>query len=227
MLRPTATVLALIAMAGFPAFLHPVSAAAGTPASDCSKSQVRAVRSLSSASASQLQQQCRAYRKHHYTVAFWRSKKHHWVLMSRQGCTAAPGSHWRRMCTHGRRDLRKHLQGMASSSKRIRQLAAAVQWQSDLAKTNGARACIAYRETHGSSHPYTQQNLNGGDYWGKYQWGPPDWRKARDRARSYYGIRISSASRADEATPWAQEVVTAFAVAHPAAVGWKPWAYCY
>lgn len=206
---------------------------AGTVRNGCTTHQRLVVRSLSSAKASQLKTTCGRAMKHLYKVKFWTAKQHNWTLylrhtqqscgqLARRDLLVGP----QKLCLTARRQVAYHGNKFAKLASKIRRLAGVAAWQGDLAASAGRRACIASVETYGSSHPYTQQQLGGGDYWGKYQYNPGTWQTAVRRASAYYGLRLPLTATAAQAAPWQQEVVTAFAITHPTAMGWDPWAEC-
>jgi hypothetical protein len=201
--------------------------------SGCSRTHTSAWRTLASAKVSQLRSLCKQAQLHAYKVRFWLSKKHRWTLylrhtgltcgeMSRRNMLVGPES----LCYTARSQVRKHGARLVGLVSKIRRLAAVGIWQADLAATASRRACVAHTETHGSSHPYTQQGGGGGNYWGKYQYDEGTWQTAVSRAETFYRIDLPFTKRASQAPPWEQEVVTAFALAHSDVLGWNPWQEC-
>lgn len=97
----------------------------------------------------------------------------------------------------------------------------------DLAATTPARQCLRWKETRGEAHPYVALNHGGSGAKGAFQYMDSTWRYVLSRAEAYYGVDISRATNARDASAWAQNVVTAFAVRHPGRLDHRPWPYCY
>jgi hypothetical protein len=187
-------------------------------------------RTLTSVQVNHLQQTCRLARLSSGKLHYWYSPQHRWTLYlhhRHKKCWQLKLSGPEALCLHARAEVRANRLRLETLRARIIKLTIPAHWVYDLRITRAARACLARHETPGSSHPYTQQQLGGGPYWGKYQYDLGTWQTALSKARAFYHVYITGARRADLAPPQAQEIVTAFAVAHPDSMGWRPWAYCY
>ena len=205
-----------------------LSTVAATAAHSCEHHQLTtAKRSLSSANSTLLQKKCAEAHRSLTTVKFLQSPKHHWMTAPRyKKCWQVPDRKWRRIVCHARALLRYHRRHLEVITKQIRALMPiSPVLVGDLRTAAGIRECIAQVETPGSSHPYTQLNPSG-KYKGRYQYDDGTWQAALRGAQSFYHVSISSAYRAADATAWAQDVVTSFAVLHPTLLGWDPWAEC-
>lgn len=220
------------AVAGTPAFTKTVKVALKSLPSACraNVSRNKALRSLSAVTQTKVQNLCEAGHKHQEFIRRYTRNAHLkaiW-LPHRAFCAQAPGhdKKWAAACYRLRQKLRPHARRLTRVRRAVSQLTVQRLWEGDMAKTASRRGCISYTETHGSSHPYTQQQLGGGDHWGKYQYAPGTWVTAVRYANSYYHLRMPITSRADLASPWEQDVVTAFAVAHIDILHQDPWAEC-
>jgi hypothetical protein len=226
---------AMCALAALFAVITPEQAdaqgtAAATAALHCGHSQIAsAKRSLSSANRTLLQKKCAQAHKSLTTVSYLRNPKHRWMLAPRyKKWWQVPDKQWRQVVRHSRAALRYHQHRLVVVVRQIQSLLpnpGLELLKHELVLASGTRVCIAGVETPGSSHPYTQLNPTG-KYKGKYQYDDGTWQAARNGAQEFYHVAISTASRADYATSWAQDVVTSFAVLHPDLLGWNPWAEC-
>ncbi len=113
------------------------------------------------------------------------------------------------------------------SHHRVQKPAQPKPWAADVRETRDERACLRWHESRGQRHPYQVRNLAGVAAFGAYQYKDGTWLVVLHRARAFYHNYISRARRASLAPPWVQDVVTAFAVAHPDLAGGHPWPYCY
>jgi hypothetical protein len=206
-----------------------VPASCSHPAAFSHSHRGRGFRILTSVQVNHLQQVCRLARQSSGKLRYWYGPKHRWTLYLRhknRKCWQLKLHGPEALCIHARSQVRVHQLRLKSLRAKIIKLTMPARWVYDLRITRAVRSCIAFHETHGSSHPYTQQQLQGGSYWGKYQYYPSTWRTVLRRAQAFYHTFISSAGSAQFASPRAQEIVTAFAVAHPSLAG-HPWQECY
>lgn len=221
-----------------PAFAQTESAVAGTPAlvtTACSTLHTSVARSLSSAKKTTAQSYCQQAQKHAYKVQFWLKKPNSWTLyrrgINRRLTCEELHMHHRlqgpeALCFRARQDVRIHLRKLLKLNAKIERLATPQIWLADLASSAVRRACIARTESSGYANPYVISGGGGGHYYGKYQYDEGSWQKAVKKANSYYHLDLPLTTRANQASPWEQEVVTAFAVTHPDVLTWDPWQEC-
>lgn len=241
MLGRITVIAALCAAAALMALIAPERAdsqslVAATAAHRCSslaalRHRSAGFRSLSSARIGKIERYCDATKPHIRKLRFWYAPWRRWTLYLNQPAKKCWQVRLRgplSLCIRARAEVRRHVRELTWLNTRIKALMPAEASPAvgqDLAAAAGLRTCIAGVETPGSSHPYTQLNPTG-KYKGRYQYDDGTWQTALDKAQTYYGVAISHAERADAATPWAQDVVTSFAVLHSGLLGWNPWAEC-
>jgi len=190
----------------------------------------RNYRVLTSVQVNHLQRVCQLAQLSSGKLHYWYSPQHRWTLYLHQRhkkCWQVKLRGPEALCLQARAQVRFNSRRLARLRTAIIKLTRPEPWIYDLRITAGIRACIAHTETRGSAHPYTQPQLGPNPkHWGKYQYDVGTWQTDLRRAEAFYHVFISSAGRADKASPMAQEIVTAFAISHPSLAG-HPWAECY
>ncbi|HVX58814.1 MAG TPA: hypothetical protein VG964_03745 [Candidatus Saccharimonadales bacterium] len=228
------------------------SAVAATAARHCG--QVRSVighrskspRALASANIGKAKSLCAKTHGPIHTISFWNKPKLSWTLyknyqhytcwdLRRKHLLQGPEA----LCMVARGAVRISTQKLVKLDRKIAGLLydpGELAIRHDLVQAGWRRSCIAGVETNHSPRAYSEESP-GGKYKGKYQYDNGTWQAALKAAESYYNIEISNAYQADEASPWAQDVVTSFAVLHhgqafvingqkKVLLGWDPWQEC-